>query len=416
MIPAAAVRGRAWAWLLVAAWTGMVFLTIPVARKIQGVVESMAGPRIYLAAAEIVGLAFALGVSIHLLRTPGASRLRRAAWLVALGGIASWTMHTQLQTPIEAIHFIEYGVLAFLLFRAWRHHLQDPFIYPISLLSLVLIAWVDEFLQWLTPERFWDFRDIRLNGLAGALLLLVIARVLSPAGIRRPVDRRSVRWGCGLAWLTLLAFGFAISNTPARVDSYAGRIPFLRFLYHNESVMNEFGHRHVDPEIGVFFSRMSLPELQRTDAETGLRAGETLARDPGLAGRREFRKAHPVSAHPFLIELWEHWTRRNHYFAVCWKYREADPARFAGHLAVAMRENQILEKYFPQALDAAGGRWPESRKAEAARLADVSIPYVSAVDSHLVTRATEGQLWALLLALAGLAGWGYARHGRAPAA
>lgn len=395
----------------------MVFLTIPVARKIQGVVESMASPRVYITAVEIIGSAFVLWVSIHLFRARGASsRVRRAGWLVALGGVAIWTMRTQLQTPIEAIHFIEYAVLAFLLFRAWRNHLQDPFIYPISVLSLVLIAWTDEFLQWLTPERFWDFRDIRLNGLAGVLLLLVIALVLPPAGIRRPVARRSVRWGCGLAWLVLLVFGFAISNTPGRVDAYAGRIPFLRFLYNNESVMNEFGHRHFDPEIGVFFSRMSLPDLQRMDAETGLRAGETLVRNPGLAGRREFRRAHPVSSNPFLIELWEHWTRRNHYDAVCWKYREADPARFAGHLAVALRENQILEKYFPHALDAASGRWPESRKEEAARLADVAMPYVSAVGNHLVTGATEGQLWTLLVALAGLVGWGYARHGREPAA
>ena len=72
----------------------------------------------------------------------------------------------------------------------------------------------------------------------------------------------------------LLALGIAVSNTPARVDRYAVRIPVLRFLRNNESVMTEFGHRHVDPEIGVFFPP-DPAELLRIDRERGAEVGES---------------------------------------------------------------------------------------------------------------------------------------------
>ncbi|MGD9782056.1 MAG: VanZ family protein [Kiritimatiellia bacterium] len=337
---------------------------------------------------------------------------RRLGGLVALGAISVWAMRTQLQTPVEAIHFFEYGVLGVLLFRAWRHHVGDPLIYPIALLGVALVAWADEFLQWLTPGRFWDFLDIRLNVLAGALFLAFIARGMRPSQIQRPVARRSVRRLCGLAWLMLFLLGVSISTTPARVDRVAARIPVLGYLYGKESTMNEFGHRHVDPEIGTFFSRMTLEELRQADRGRGAEAGGILARERTLARTMEFQRKYPVSADPFLHELWSHWIRRNHFHATCWKYRESDPERFVDHLTVAWRENQILETYFPNALDAAGGRWKAAQAAAFAAHADGAAPYVSAVGRHMVTAATEMELWLVLLALAGVVGWGYVRFGR----
>ena len=119
-------------------------------------------------------------------------------------------------------------------------------------------------------------------------------------------------------------------------------------------------------------------------------------------------------ADPFLNELFLHLFRRDHYYSVSWKFRETDPARFADHLTIAMRENQILEKYFPHALDAAGGRWGADKQEQCAEFADYAAPYVSEVSDHLVTAATEAQLWWILLGLAGLVGWGYVRYGREP--
>lgn len=393
---------------------GVVFLTIPFARKIQALVEGAVGLRGYSVALGIVGAAFMAVLLVDVFRPPRVQAFRRLGWLVALGAVSVWAMRTQLQTPVEAVHFFEYGILGLFLFRAWRHHVRDFLVYPIAALSVALAAWADEFLQWLTPGRYWDFRDIRLNVIAGGLFLLFIAQVVRPAQIQGPAARRSVRRLCRLAWLMIFLLGVSVSATPARIDRIAARIPFLGYLYGKESVMNEFGHRHVDPGIGIIYSRMTLEELRETDRGRGAGAGEILARERALARTVEFQKKYPVSADPFLHELWSHWTRRNHFYAVCWKYRESDPGRFVDHLAIALRENQILEAYFPNALDAAGGRWDAERKAQCAAPADLAAPYASAVGRHLVTAATERELWLVLLALAGCIGWGYVRFGREP--
>ena len=403
---------RRLAWALVAAWTGGVFLTIPFARKIQAFAEGAAGSQGYLVALGIVGSAFMAVLLVDAFRPPRIRTFRRLGWLVLLGGVSVWAMRTQLQTPVEAVHFFEYGILGLLCFRAWRHHVRDPLVYPSAALSVALAAWADEFLQWLTPGRYWDFRDIRLNVIAGGLFLLFVAQVVRPPQIQGPVARRSVRRLCRLAWLMLFLLGVSVSCTPARVDRVAVRIPVLGYLYGKESTMNEFGHRHVDPEIGTFFSRMTLEELKRADRGRGAEAGGILARERALARTSEFQKKYPVSADPFLHEVWSHWIRRNHFYATCWKYRESDPERFVDHLTVAARENQILEKYFSNALDAAGGRWNSERKAQCAAHADAAAPYASAVGKHLATAATESELWLFLLALAGFVGWGYVRYGR----
>ena len=409
--PAAAGRCRM-AWGGVAAWTGLIFLTVPLARRLQGAAERLAGPGVYLAVSAVLGLIAVLAVALHLFRRPGARFRSRLAGLAAWAAASTWVMRTQLQSPIEAIHFFEYGLLALLFWRAWRFSVADPLVYPLALLGTGLVAWADEFLQWLTPLRYWDFRDLRLNALAGGLFLLLWALVIRPDGIHRPVARRSVRHLCRLAWALLLLLGLAVSGTPPRVDRCAVRIPVLRFLYNNESILNEFGHRHVDPEIGTFRSRLTPPELARADRERGGAAGRTLAAEPAWGDPREFRRRHPASADPYLHEAGAHLIRRNGAYAAFKASRKADPAQAAGHATVAMRENQILEKYFAGALTAAGARWEAGRAAEVAAQADPAAAYASGVGEHLVTAATEGGLWCVLLGLAALAGGAWRRWGR----
>ena len=407
-------KKKAAAWALVAAWTAVLFLAVPFARAAQGAIERFAGPRIYFAAMIVWGFGCLIAMLAGLVRGPRTRVVRRAGALILVGVLSAGVLLTQLQTSAEAIHFLEYGLLGFLLFRAWRHHVADPLVYPISALSLGLVAWLDEFLQWLMPGRFWDFRDIRLNAMAGAIVLLSIALVFPPPEIHGPVARRSVRRLCYLAWAMLLALGLAISNTPTRVDGYAARIPGLHFLRNNESVMNEFGHRHVDPGIGTFYSRLTRAELLRIDGARGAEVGAVILRHHALIRPKDFRMTFTVSADPFQYEVFRRLIQRDHYFTVSGQYRETDPARYRHHLAVALHENQLLEKYFPQALDSAGCRWDAAKQAQCAEGAEGASPYVSEVNAHLVTVASELEWWLVLLALAGGVGWSYVRWGKEP--
>ncbi len=137
--PANAGRSRM-AWGGVAAWTGLIFLTVPLARRLQGAAERLAGPGIYLAVSGALGLIAVLVVAMILFRQPGAHFRSRLAGLAAWVVASTWVMRTQLQSPIEAIHFFEYGVLALLFWRAWRLHVADPLIYPLALLGTGLVA------------------------------------------------------------------------------------------------------------------------------------------------------------------------------------------------------------------------------------------------------------------------------------
>ena len=400
------------AWALAGLWAALIWLLIPFARRLQVALAEMAGNGAGLAAAAGLGGLTGLWALSRVWRPPRRNPVRATVWLAALGVFSAWMFATQLQSSIEAFHIFEYAILGCFLYRAWSGHVQDPLVFPMAALSLALIAWIDEFLQWLMPGRFWDFRDIRLNVLAGAGMLVFIAQVMRPEQIRLPVARRSVRRLCALSWALLLALGVASAGTPARVDRLVQRISFLRFLYNNESVLADYGYRHVDPAVGAFYSHFALPELRRHDRERGAAAGHALASSPGLADSRKFRESFPVSADPFLHEAAAHLLRRDHYYATAWEYPESDPPRYAYHLAVAFGENRILEKYFPQTLAAAGRGWGSDRREQGLLPAVDATPYVSEVANHLIVAGTERQLQGGLLALAAIFAGIYVRWGR----
>ena len=402
-----------WPWLLVAAWMASIYAAVPCARAIQAAVENAwGGQAFWLGTATLGTMGLALAV-VRALRRDRRWIWRRLGALALVLALAAWILLRQLQSAAEAVHFVEYGVLAGLLFRAWRISIGDSMIYPICVLSVALAAWSDEFLQWLVPGRIWDFRDVRLNVLAGVVVLGFIAGVAAQAEVRSPIARGSVRWFCRLAWALLLALGLSLSATPARVDGLAARIPGLGILRNNESPMSEYGHRFVDPEIGVFFSRLDPATLRRLDEARGAAAGERIARARALADHRKFLDSFTRSADPYLQELTWHLVYRKHFYETAWQYRDVDPQRLAWHCAVALGENRILEKYFPAGLDAAGLRWPEARRTQCAACVAGGEPFVSEVGEHLIVAAPEIAWQLALLALAGGVGWLYLRCVRA---
>lgn len=399
-------------WLIVLFGTIIIFVTIPLARIIQRYFELWFGAKAYFIAAAIMAVFLVIVVSAYIFRRRKRRITRRLSWLLLLMAASVWVMRNQLQSPAEAIHFFEYGILSFLLFRAWSHHVRDRLIYPIAALSLMIIASFDEYLQWLMPGRYWDFRDIRLNVMAGLFIQGIIALVINPSGIDPVVQPRSVRILCRVTWVSLLFMGAAISNTPARVDLYATRIPFLRFLTSHENVMAEYGYLHTDPEIGRFYSRFTMQELQRRDQEGGAAAGETIRRYKVFADYKEFIRIFNSSVDPVLHEMRVHLYRRDHYLVTAEQHRDRDTERFVYHMTVAYRENQLLEKYFPNALISSAEVWNKSMLSNVAEHADLSSAYTSPVSDHLVTSATELELWLVLVVVAGGFGVVYLRYGR----
>jgi hypothetical protein len=372
------------AWMLVAAWTAVIYTTIPFARVLQ---KEVAGSRFGSEAFQWGVIAILVLVALGALRAIVRMRasVDRYLWLGAVTAIFAWYTLSLKSSPEEAVHFVQYGVLGVLIYRALAHSISDPTIWITAVSIGASIGILDEVIQWLTPERYWDLRDIWLNFFGVALTMIGLAFGIRPSGIRPPVTAKGIRWLCRSAAIALLLLGTNLVNTPDRFR--------FAFIEAQSDQMVEYGHRHEDPEIGVFQSRFSLEELKRTDEARSEEAAAIL--DQYATGEKyaAFLSAYPAPVDPFLHEMRVHIFRRDHYARVSALHAEPESKHDAG---IAVRENQILEKYFGKTLAASTLKWTEQQLRDLTARANVPSDYVSPVSSQLFTRFSEVQLVAAL--------------------
>ncbi len=114
------------AWLGVAAWTAFIYLTIPLARAIQETVRERAGKEVFLWITFLAFAAAAAWILRALFRRRWTARPSQLFVLSAVGGLFTCLIWSLRANPEEAFHFVQYGVLSILLFRAFSHRLRDP--------------------------------------------------------------------------------------------------------------------------------------------------------------------------------------------------------------------------------------------------------------------------------------------------
>ncbi len=398
-------------WMFVVLWTGVIFATIPLARTVRMAVREAFGVQVFLyfTVGVVVTVTVLAVIRLRVQRSETSSM--GFVWLAAVATAFIGYAFSLRANPEEAVHFVEYGVLGMLIFRALSHRVRDQSIYFGAALIGAMIGTVDEMVQWAVPKRFWALGDIWLNLLAVALVQLGIAKGMRPRRISSDFGATSTRWLCRLAAVLLLLISANLLNTPDRIAWYAERVPQLRFLIENESVMFEYGYKFKDPDIGVFRSRLSPAELKAVDAERGAAAAAILDRfqDPSQYG--PFLETYTPSNDPFLHEARVHLFRRDRYLGKAKKLDEGS-GEFRYRLTVAYRENQIMEKYFGNTL----GHSSYSLAAEDIDfMADHLLqdqPYESAVSRTLVTGIREKHTLLILAALFASVGFLYAMPGR----
>jgi hypothetical protein len=292
----------------------------------------------------IVGGAVALALVAGLIAALVKIRERRAVRFGVIAGAVGvaviYTLATATGNPevdaVERVHFIEYGVLAYLFYAAWRP-LGDPGSFILPVLAATIVGTLDEWLQWFVPIRVGEVRDVVLNVVAIACGLAFGAAVSPPAGFAftlRPASRRLTAGMAAAAVLVLAGF----------VD-----------VVHVGHVVRAEG-------IGEFRSRYSEAELRRIAGDRAAR----WARDPPLV----------------LVRL----SRADQYLEEgLWHVRERNRRWIAGDIDAAWRENLILETYFAPVLDTVtyrapdAHRWPPEQRADGERQAmeAEAPPYVS---------------------------------------
>ena len=397
---------REWvSWLLVAAWSLVIFATIPLARAIQHIVREAVGEQAFLYAVLVAILVTFLATFRHL-RGLGRISPVRGAWLVGVAAVYAGYAFTLRRAPVEAVHFLQYGVLGVLAFRALTHRMRDPGIYLAAALVGGIVGILDEAIQWMTPRRVWDLRDVWFNFFAASLIQVAIAAGIRPPLIAGTPTPRSVRLSCRIAALATLLLLASLLNTPPRIAWYAERIPGLGFLRERSDVMLEYGHLYEVPEIGRFRSRFSPAEIEHIDAERGAEAGRILA-GSSEADYESFLERYTPISDPFLHEVRVHLFRRDRYLTTAERHLE-DEDWYRRDLTVGYRENRILERFFPNTLRHSGSSFTPERRAHLAQRQFPEKSYESRVSSHLVTRVGERHvvagLAAILLALLGIHG------------
>lgn len=383
-------------WLWVVLCAASILAIVPLARSIQNLVTRWLGRSAF---GYFVLLSVALFLAFMVWLLVFRLKVRRVSSYLCLAAVGFAYVYFTLKLwahPEEAVHFLEYGLLSFLLFRALRNHFADISIYFSAFFLGSLVGLIDEIFQWVTPKRYWDFRDVGLNALAVFLFQLALAFGLKPKGLTRFIPPRSLRFASLILSFNLILLGLCFSNTPQRVASYSRLIPGLSFL-EKEEIMHEFQRKKHDlPGLGIFYSRLNLEELKALD-EARHEEFASILKDWATKPYEDFLRTYSAQKEPFLHEFRVRLFRRDQ------KLREATSlppsSKRDQALLAAFRENLFLEKYFPLTLKASGCAWSTDLVNHLSQQVNPRANYRSPVGAGFWLFQNEGYLWATILFL-----------------
>ena len=122
-------REKEWvSWLWVAIGSLVIFLTIPIARTLQEFVREHWGDETFLYGVGAVIILAAVAAILYSVR--GLAPTSSFVWLTLISIIFIGYTIKLRAAPSEALHFLEYGVLSLLIYRALTHQVQDVSVSP----------------------------------------------------------------------------------------------------------------------------------------------------------------------------------------------------------------------------------------------------------------------------------------------
>jgi VanZ family protein len=382
-------------WAAVIGWIALIYTTIPFVRLLQTWFTAHWDRALIGHAVVAVLVVTTVTVLVALRRLASRPSLATAAWLAVIAAVYTWWAISLRRIPEEAVHLLEYGVLGVLLYRALRPRIPDVTVYVVTALIGLLVGSIDEVIQWITPRRFFDFRDIFLNSGSCTLALAAVWRIEGPSP--EPVTARSLRRVARWAIAVVALYVVVLSVTPTRVQRWADRFPGVTFLQSPDNEMAEYGHRHVLPEIGQFKSRFTIEQLRAEDTTRAEEVAAILDRYPDRRYGRFLREV-PPQLDPFAHEARVHISSRDHHLRKQTEFPEGShEARH--HASAALRQHQILEGFFRNTLHSSSYDLPP---ATIERLEQQQLPdflWYSWTSRHLITWISEPALRVTLITI-----------------
>lgn len=125
-----------------------------------------------------IGLVF-IGFLVYLIKRTRNTPLSSYIWLLVFFIITVFFLF-RVETTRERLHFLGYGIMSLVLYRALRHRIGTKILYLWSCLIIIIFAILDERLQsFIARGSSFEFRDIVIDWLSALLaqfLILLVAR------------------------------------------------------------------------------------------------------------------------------------------------------------------------------------------------------------------------------------------------
>jgi VanZ family protein len=317
-------RRRSFAFAILVA--AALVLGAPFIGQLRSAIRGAFPGRLALIVGAAVGAALVVAFATALIRIRDRRPLRYGLLAAALVIGAGYALAAATGIPesdaVERFHFVEYGLITLLFYRAWRPA-GDLSVLILPALAGLIVGACDEWYQWFIPARVGELKDIFLNLVAIGCGLLFAGALDPPEPFiwrLRAESWRRVGLMEAAAVLVVAAFFHAV----------------------------HLGHEIREGAV-TFDSRYTRTQLLGLAAE---RAQRWRTNPPPLQLKRMSREDQ------YMTEGLQHVQRRND----AWK---------EGDFTAAWQENLILEQYFAPVLDTPSyasptpPRWPPEQRADA---------------------------------------------------
>lgn len=307
-----------------------------------------------------VGVLAAVGAAIVIalarIRERRAQRFGLLLIALLFGGGYMWLNATPYPevNAVERVHFVEYGLIAWLFYRAWEPD-GDPSIVVLPLLAAFMVGTFDEWLQWFIPVRVGEAHDVFLNLASIGCGLLFAVALQPPASFAWSLTSRSLRHIGSVAAIVWLVFATFVSQV-------------------------HLGYENDVAGVGRFRSHYTIDQLIVLQKDR-LNRWDT---DPPRTLRRLSREDQ------YLDEGVWHIRRRN-----------------GAEVDEAWHENLILERFFAPVLDIPTyaapqpNRWPiEQRKNMEQAVDNSAAAFVSDAEPYPIVTWRRGVFWSVVVVLA----------------
>lgn len=200
-------------FLLACIASAAIILVSPFMGQLQSFLRRSLSTRAYVllfGVGVLVAVGAAIAIAFARIRE---KRMARFAWLVAaliVGGGYMWAMATPYPevNAVERVHFVEYGLIAFLFYQAFRNA-GDLSIVALPLLLAFMVGTIDEWVQWFIPVRVGEAHDVFLNLVSIGCGLMFAIAVHPPSSFALSTGARTWRrigLTAAIVWMVFAVF------------------------------------------------------------------------------------------------------------------------------------------------------------------------------------------------------------------